>query len=270
MTTTEATGRDQQIKRLCWLLNTMIESLETSLPENAANALGGIESLEDEAAELIESTGLAAEAGVPAELRPVIRRTEGGHDREGTEEFAKLVEEAGVVDKAEFPAEGFPTTVGFRFVDPSGHLTAAWFSWHSAAGLTLGPMKDPPPGYKSVQPPPKHPLARLVSNDPPEDEPDERFVRQLLGCLKGWRSRAQWEIGKAKRRSSPMLSLNQFGKALTMDYRKFKEKAEAEWDLKPENESKTKWSIDLNRLGDDGKESLIVQHAKFLADGGKK
>lgn len=266
MTTTQATGRDQQIKRLCWLLDTMIEHLGAAPPESA---LGGIEQYEDEAAKLIDTTGLADEAGIPAELRPVIQRKEGGHDKKGTEEFAKLVEEAGM--KAEFPEEGFPTCVAFRYVTTDCHESTTWFNWHAASGLGLGPEPDPPRGYKRVKPPPGHPLAELVSSSgPPPLEPDERYIRGFVACLKGWRSRAQWEIGKAKRRSSPMLSLNQFGKALTMDYRKFKEKAEAEWDLKPENESKTKWSIDLNRLGDDGKEALIVQHAKFLADGGKK
>ena len=49
MTTTQTNGRD--IKRLCHVLNTMIESLEAAEPENA---LGRIEEYEDEAAELIE------------------------------------------------------------------------------------------------------------------------------------------------------------------------------------------------------------------------
>ena len=112
MTTTRQED-DRQLKRLFWLLDTMIEHLGAATPESA---LGGIEQYEDEAAELIETTGLADEAGIPAELRPVIQRKEGGHDKKGTEEFAKLVEEAGIVEKAEFPEEGFPTCGAFRYV----------------------------------------------------------------------------------------------------------------------------------------------------------
>ena len=48
--------------------------------------------------------------------------------------------------------------------------------------------------YKRVKPPPGHPLAELVSSSgPPPLEPDARYIRTLVACLKGWRSRAQWK-----------------------------------------------------------------------------
>lgn len=61
-----------------------------------------------------------------------------------------------------------------------------------------------------------------------------------------------------KRRSSPELSIKQFGKALGMDpYRDFKIKAEKEWGLRAENKARTRWTIDYNLLNDLGKESEI-------------
>lgn len=196
MKTTQTNGHD--LKRLCHLLNTMIEHLDSAPPESA---LGGIAQYEDEAAELIDSMGLAEEAGIPAELRPVIQRKEGGHDKKGTEEFAKLVEEAGIVEKAEFPEEGFPTCVAFRYVTTDCHVSAAWFNWHAASGLGLGPELDPPRGYKRVKPPPGHPLAELVSSTgPPPLEPDERYIRGFVACLKGWRARCGWNLDANKLR----------------------------------------------------------------------
>ena len=175
MATTQATWRDQQLKRLCWLLDTMIEHLDSAPPESA---LGGIEQYEDKAAELIETTGLADEAEIPAEHRPVLKRT-------------KLdwveVELGGITEK-------HPTRVHYRFTGTDGMVDGTLFGYLAASGLSLGPLPDPPRGYKRVKPPPGHPSAELVSSSrPPLPEPDERYIRGLVACLKGWRSRAQWK-----------------------------------------------------------------------------
>ncbi len=76
---------------------------------------------------------------------------------------------------------------------------------------------------------------------------------------------------KSKRCSSPPMSLAQFGIALDMDYRSFKTKAEAEWDLKPENAARRLWSIDCNLINDAGIEARIFDHAaKLTAERQKK
>ncbi len=72
------------------------------------------------------------------------------------------------------------------------------------------------------------------------------------------------------RRASTALALRQFGKALIMDYRVFKSRAEAEWDLQADEDLKNRWTIDYNLLGDPGKERQIEEHAASLRDKPKK
>lgn len=82
---------------------------------------------------------------------------------------------------------------------------------------------------------------------------------------------AQPESDNTVRSASPGLSIKQFGKALIMDpYRVFKRRALAEWDLKPDNDANTKWTIDYNLLDDPGKERQIEDHADSLRSKQKK
>lgn len=180
MKTTQTNGHD--LKRLCHLLNTMIEHLEGAEPENA---LGGIERDEDEAATLIESTGLADEAEIPKELCPVFKRTLLGWEEFGLEEFVGSAASH----------EKHPTRVSYQFTESSGTVHIRLFDYLTAIGIALGPELEPPPGRKKAIPPPGHWAEKLVSmssGKPSLPEPDERFVRTLVVCLKGWRSRAQW------------------------------------------------------------------------------
>lgn len=178
----------QQRTRLVWLLDTMIEQLNASPPESA---LGGIKQYENEAAELIESTGLADEVGIPVELKPVIQRTIVEYDTDGLDEFARLIEELGNCEKVELPKEGFPTCIGFRYVTTDCHICASRFDWFAASGLGSEPLQELPPGYKRVAPPPDHPLAGLVSKEPKHQEPDDRYIKGLVACLMGWRALAK-------------------------------------------------------------------------------
>ena len=177
MTTTQTTGHD--LKRLCYLLGTMIEQLEGAEPENA---LGRIEEYEDEAAELIKTTGLADEAEIRDEFRPVFKRT-----MLGWEEF-------GIGDT---PHEKHPTYVSYQFTESSGLIHIRKFDALTAMGLALPPLPEPLPGWKKAKPPAGSFAEKLMSmssgGPPPLPEPDARFVQTLVVCLKGWRSRAQWK-----------------------------------------------------------------------------
>ncbi len=75
---------------------------------------------------------------------------------------------------------------------------------------------------------------------------------------------SQAAVTKSTRRSSPFMSLTQLGIALDLDYRRFKSIAQIEWELKPENERGTLWSINFNLLNDAGFEERIVKHAANL------
>ena len=139
MKTTQTNGHD--LKRLCHLLNTMIEHLEGAEPENA---LGGIERDEDEAATLIESTGLADEAEIPKELCPVFKRTLLGWEEFGLEEFVGSAASH----------EKHPTYVSYQFTESSGMIHIRKFDALTADGLALPEFDPPPKGWKKVTPPP--------------------------------------------------------------------------------------------------------------------
>lgn len=180
MTTTQTTGH--HLKRLCYLLGTMIEQLEGAEPENA---LGRIEEYEDEAAELIKTTGLADEAEIRDEFRPVFKRT-----MLGWEEF-------GIGDT---PHEKHPTYVSYQFTESSGMIHIRKFDALTAMGLAMPKLDPPPKGWQKSKPPPGSWAEKLqqqlgsMSRGPRFPEPDASFVQTLVMCLKGWRARAQWKL----------------------------------------------------------------------------
>lgn len=186
MTTAQASGRDQQVKRLCWLLDTMIELLEGAQPENA---LVGIEQYEIEAAELIETTGLADEAEIRAEFRPVLKRTLLGWEEFGMEEF---VGSAAAHEK-------HATYVNYQFTESGGMFHSRKFDALTADGLALPKLDPLPPGRKETKPPPGSWAEKLQQQlascrrRPPLPDPDASFVQTLVMCLKGWLRRAQWK-----------------------------------------------------------------------------
>lgn len=144
----------------------MVEQLESAAPEGA---LSGIEQYADEAAELIETTGLAAEAEIPTERRPVLKR-----NMLSWEEFG-----FGHTEK-------HPTRVSYCFTETNGTWHYRLFDYLPTCGITMGPELDSPRGLKRAKVPPGHWAAKLVSTKwPPPLEPDSQFIQTLVVCLKG-------------------------------------------------------------------------------------
>ncbi|MCH8824239.1 MAG: hypothetical protein IH984_12140 [Planctomycetes bacterium] len=188
MKTSQATKNKQQRVRLGWLLDTMIEHLNAAPPESA---LGGIEKYENEAAELIESTGLAEEVGIPDNRLPVFQRIIVEYNTDGLDEFAKLIEKTSG-SKVEVTEESFPTCISYKYETTDNVASYSRFDWFAASGLGSERIPDLPPGYKSVVLPPDHPLFPLQQfaskSTSLRDEPDERYIKGLVACLKGWRA----------------------------------------------------------------------------------
>jgi len=133
---------------------------------------------------LIESTGLADEAEIRAEFRPVLKRT-----MLGWEEF-------GIGDA---PHEKHPTYVSYQFTESSGMFHSRKFDALTAMGLAMPKLDPPPKGWQKSKPPPGSWAEKLqqqlgsMSRGPRFREPDASFVQTLVMCLKGWLSRAQWK-----------------------------------------------------------------------------
>jgi len=70
---------------------------------------------------------------------------------------------------------------------------------------------------------------------------------------------------KKKRRRSPAMSLEQFGEALVLDPRVFKERAEAEWDLRPDGSSKQRWTVSYSNM-DESTIRQIEDHAEKIRE----
>lgn len=166
----------------------MIEHLNAAPPESA---LGGIKKYENEAAELIESTGLAEEVGIPDNRLPVFQRKIVEYDTDGLDEFAKLIEKTSG-NKVEVTEESFPTCISYSYETTDNVASYSRFDWFAASGLGSERFPDLPPGHKRVVLPPDHPLFPLQqfasTNTSLRDEPDERYIKGLVACLKGWRA----------------------------------------------------------------------------------
>ena len=133
--------------------------------------------------------------------------------------------------------------------------------------------------YKPPAPPDRWMLQHLLMGEPFNLRPDELAwlsIENVMVLLRNNEpSAGERKPSNPPRKPhpsrSPGMSIKQFGKALIMDpYRVFKQKAIAEWDLKPDKDAHNKWTIDYILLNDPGKQRQIEERAALLRDKEKK
>lgn len=114
-------------------------------------------------------------------------------------------------------------------------------------------------------------LFRVLADLLDEEEPSDRvrkLAERIAPSARASHARptetdvTDWDLRQPSR--SPAMSLEQFGEALTMDARRFKTRAETEWDLQREGSSDQLWTVSYKNM-DDSTMIRIERHARGLS-----
>ena len=167
--------RERTLAKLRWVLGEMIEVLKNSSLFNKLPAIG---QLQQQAAELIETTGLAEKQGLSQELRPVFGWQGANHDKNNV-----------------------PRTFVHSFTSPNGHQFEGrfdpLFSWPCPESAeTNSRVVVEMPGARSHAYWERMEVAK-------ERRPDVEHIQQLIECVEQWVSTARLDSQISNERESP-------------------------------------------------------------------